>query len=642
VLNEFAFALINGLANGMAVFLVAAGLTLVFGILKILNFAHGGFFMIGAYVAFTVSGRDNASGFLYLAAAIVAGGAVAALGWAADRAIFRRLRQVDEAYSLIATFALLMVCSGAVKLIWGLDYRSISPPDAWAGAVQIGPLFVPSFSLLVFGLGVVVFILLDLAIHRMWFGKIVQCIAHDQWMAGVIGFNVPAIFTGSVIAAFFLAGFAGGLLLPNQALSPELAGSFLLQAFVVVIVGGLGNIRGAFIAAFALGVVESLNSVLMPTYPGFAIYIAMIAFLLWRPDGLLAHRKDDGAAAPAASLPPPPAIAIPPATKWMAGLIAAAAFLSVPLWAHEGLLFIAGLTLIEAVFALSWNLLFGFAGLATFGHAAFFAVGAYLVGFALKSALGVPFPLLLLMAAALGAAAALLVGSIAIRRTAGIAMAILTLAVSELVRLTIIRTHALGRDDGLSAIPRPSIDFGFAILDLSSSRAYYLFLFCVCATAAAILWALTQNHFGRVLRSIRQDPARTEFLGVPAMRYRLTAFAVAGAAAALAGGLQAPWSQIVTPDAANYLHSTQPMLNALLGGVDFFWGPAVGAVLFSALAYTLRNLPGLSELITGGTLLVVVLAAPSGILGSLAAMAGRRRTGPGASLAVEASERQHA
>jgi len=614
VLNEFAFALINGLANGMAVFLVAAGLTLVFGILKILNFAHGGFFMIGAYVAFTVSGRDNASGFLYLAAAIVAGGAVAALGWAADRAIFRRLRQVDEAYSLIATFALLMVCSGAVKLIWGLDYRSISPPDAWAGAVQIGPLFVPSFSLLVFGLGVVVFILLDLAIHRMWFGKIVQCIAHDQWMAGVIGFNVPA----------------------------ELAGSFLLQAFVVVIVGGLGNIRGAFIAAFALGVVESLNSVLMPTYPGFAIYIAMIAFLLWRPDGLLAHRKDDGAAAPAASLPPPPAIAIPPATKWMAGLIAAAAFLSVPLWAHEGLLFIAGLTLIEAVFALSWNLLFGFAGLATFGHAAFFAVGAYLVGFALKSALGVPFPLLLLMAAALGAAAALLVGSIAIRRTAGIAMAILTLAVSELVRLTIIRTHALGRDDGLSAIPRPSIDFGFAILDLSSSRAYYLFLFCVCATAAAILWALTQNHFGRVLRSIRQDPARTEFLGVPAMRYRLTAFAVAGAAAALAGGLQAPWSQIVTPDAANYLHSTQPMLNALLGGVDFFWGPAVGAVLFSALAYTLRNLPGLSELITGGTLLVVVLAAPSGILGSLAAMAGRRRTGPGASLAVEASERQHA
>lgn len=625
------FALFNGLTMGMAVFLVAAGLTLVFGILKILNFAHGGFFMIGAYVAFTVLDRNSISIPEFLGAALLAGIVVGLLGYVADLLIFRRLRNVDEAYTLIATFALLMVVNGAVKLVWGLDFHSVPPPDPLLGALQVGPVFIPIFSVAVIALAVIIFLILDLAIHRSWVGKIVQAVAHDSWMSAIAGINVPAIFTAAVIVAFFFAGLAGALLLPNQALSPALAGSYLLQAFVVIIIGGLGNVRGAFVAAIFLGVVESLNTVLLPSYPGIAIYLAMVAVLLWKPHGLFALR-DSGASEVSPVGPPGPEARwqhnVPTRLRIAIAASIAALAVSVPFWAHEGFVFVCGIMLIQVIFALSWNLLFGFSGIAVFGHAAFFAIGAYFTGMMLKLAPGVHFLPVLAGSALFGAVVAFLFGAVALRRTTGIALAILTLAASEILRIFIGRTAWLGGDDGLSAIPRPELDFGFFSVSLQSSTSYYLFLCAICSLVAFALWWLASGSFGRVLLAMRQDPLRTEFLGVRLTRYRMAAFTISGGVASLAGGLQAPWSQIVTTDVANYLNSTQPMLNTLLGGVDFFWGPAVGAFLFSMLQFSLRMYPGLSELVTGLVLLGVVLAAPAGVLGLLSRFrfAGASRT----------------
>ena len=290
-LLDLAFTLVNGLATGMAVFLVAAGLTLIFGILKILNFAHGAFFMIGAYVAYTIVGSNPSSIWLFILAAVVAGIVVAVLGFIADRIVLQRLRNVDEAYMLIATFAVLMICSGIVKLIWGVNYASINPPPMLDGAVIIGQLFVPSYSLFVIIAGIVVFLILDFAIHRTWLGKLLQSVANDSWMSGLLGINVPVALTSTVIASFLLAGLAGGLLLANQTLSPILGESFLLLAFMAVIIGGLGNVRGAFIAAILLGVIESASSLLMPNMPGMATYIFVILFLLAKPQGLLGGQR---------------------------------------------------------------------------------------------------------------------------------------------------------------------------------------------------------------------------------------------------------------------------------------------------------------------------------------------------------------
>ncbi|MBX3597713.1 MAG: branched-chain amino acid ABC transporter permease [Rhizobiaceae bacterium] len=285
-LIDIAFALINGLATGMAIFLVAAGLTLIFGILKILNFAHGAFFMIGAYLSYTIIGSNPSSIWLFVVAALVGGVVVAALGYVTDLVVLRRLRNVDEAFMLIATFAVLLVCSGVVKLIWGVNYASINPPPGIDGAVIIGNLFIPSYSIFVIVCGVAIFVGLDFAIRRTWIGKMLQSIAVDNWMAALLGINVPVALTATVIVSFLLAGVAGGLLLANQTLSPILGDSYLLLAFMAVVIGGLGDVRGAFIAAILLGIIESSSSLIMPDMPGMATYLFVILFLLAKPQGL--------------------------------------------------------------------------------------------------------------------------------------------------------------------------------------------------------------------------------------------------------------------------------------------------------------------------------------------------------------------
>jgi branched-subunit amino acid ABC-type transport system permease component len=281
-------ALINGLSEGMAIFLVAAGLTLIFGIMRILNFAHGGFFMIGAYVAATLIGSATLSIAGWIGIAIGAGLAIAAVGLVVDRLVLQRLRQVHEAYMLIATFAVLLLCQGATKLIWGVQIRSIDPPEGLDGALFLGGIVVPSLSLAIIAAGILVYAVMDLAIRCTSIGRLLMAIAHDPWMAQNLGLNVPRIFTLVVVGAFFLAGFAGGILLPNQSLSPGLAGSVILQAFICIIIGGVGNIRGAFIGAVLVGLVDAGGNTLMPNYPGLLIYFAMIVFLLFRPQGLFA------------------------------------------------------------------------------------------------------------------------------------------------------------------------------------------------------------------------------------------------------------------------------------------------------------------------------------------------------------------
>ena len=312
-----------------------------------------------------------------------------------------------------------------------------------------------------------------------------------------------------------------------------------------------------------------------------------------------------------------------------AAVAACAAFAaSLPFWAGQGLIFVAGATAIEAVFSLSWNLLFGFTGLASFGHAAFFSMGAYFVAAALKLYPGIPFLLLLPACAGIGGASAALVGLVALRRTGGLQLAILTLALSEVLLILITYSSALGGADGLSAVPRPVIALPFGRIDLARGDAYYWFVLGVCLLLACAMWWLVSGRHGRVLRCIKQDAERAAFLGVDVAASRLAAFTIAGAVAALAGGLSAPWTQIVTPGVGNWVHSTQAILNSLLGGANFFWGPVVGSVVFAGIDYITRTFAGLSEIVIGGILLIVVLGAPGGLLGALARLRARSAAEP--------------
>ena len=286
LVSKAIFVLFNGLASGMAFFLVAVGLTWVFGILKILNMAHGAFFMIGAYIAFSITTSNPSSIWMFLFAAVLAAVAVGALGWLTSRAVLDRLRSVDYHYVLIATFGLMLFCEGVTKMIWGIDYFSVVPPPEIDSPLKIGTAYVSLYTLFVILAGIVIFILLDLLMHRSRIGKLLRAVAADPWMAGTLGINVPAVLTLSVLASFVLAGLAGGLLLPNQTLSIGIGSSYLLYSFLAVVIGGLGSIRGTFIACILLGVVESANATFMAEFGGIAIYVLLAAFLVWRPNGL--------------------------------------------------------------------------------------------------------------------------------------------------------------------------------------------------------------------------------------------------------------------------------------------------------------------------------------------------------------------
>jgi branched-chain amino acid transport system permease protein len=313
------------------------------------------------------------------------------------------------------------------------------------------------------------------------------------------------------------------------------------------------------------------------------------------------------------------------------GAIAFIVAVSVPAWANPGLVFIAGLILIQGLFATSWNVLFGYAGLASFGHAGFFGIGAYCAGALLRYNFGVPFPLILVLAMLLGAVVAWLIGLVALRRLSGIFLAVLTVALSEILRLLVSYSKFLGAEDGLSNIPHPKIDLGFAVLDFASTRVHYWFLMFVVLLALAILWWVLHSRYGRIFQIIRQDPERAAFLGTNIARYRVVAFMISGAVASLSGALYAPWTRVVTLDELHWLQSLQPMLYTLLGGVGSFWGPMIGSGAFAIINYNTREYAGVSEIIVGAVLIAIILVAPTGIVGLYHQLRGRfAKNGAGA------------
>ncbi|WP_342363707.1 branched-chain amino acid ABC transporter permease [Terrarubrum flagellatum] len=281
----YLYALFNGLVLGLSIFLVASGLTLAFGIMKIFNFAHGAFFMIGAYAAHAITGQEASSLPLFLLAALLAGGLIGSIGIVADLAIFRRLAGVPAEYTLMGAFGILLLCNGLTKVVFGQSVHAVYPPEALGGFINVGrPL--PIYGLFIIGAGILVFLALEIGLNRLWFGKMILAVARDPWMANVSGLRVQRLKLISVAISFALAGIAGGLLVANQSLSLDLGNSYLLPAFCAVIVGGLGSIRGALVASIIFGLAESLNSVVLPGMPGIATYALLIVLVLIRPQGL--------------------------------------------------------------------------------------------------------------------------------------------------------------------------------------------------------------------------------------------------------------------------------------------------------------------------------------------------------------------
>lgn len=305
----------------------------------------------------------------------------------------------------------------------------------------------------------------------------------------------------------------------------------------------------------------------------------------------------------------------------------AAAF--APLGGGPFAVYLATQVLIMGLFSMSFNMLFGYTGMLSFGHAAFFGVGAYAAALSLvKAGSGFFTALVLSMAVALLAAA--VIGFFSIMRT-GIYFSMLTLAFGQMVHAIAFKWYSFtGGDNGIQGIPVPALGFGGLSVDLSDPRTYYVLVVIAAAVLIAVLRLIVVSPFGLILRCIRENPDRTTFVGNSVKRYQWFIFLLAGAFAGLAGGLWAGFQRYVSPDVIYWTMSAEAVLMAVLGGSRTFFGPLIGAAIFVILNDFITSQTHYWSLFMGAVLLVLVLFLPGGILGTISQLAVRksRASGP--------------
>jgi branched-subunit amino acid ABC-type transport system permease component len=287
LLEQLIYQGLVGLSLAMYLWLVAAGLTLIFGVLGVLNFAHGSLYMLGAYFSYTVVGMVGLDFWLGLAVAPLL---VALVGGVMERFFFRRVYHLDIAYQLLLTFAFLLILADAVKWYWGPIYQSVPMPAALDGALMVVGRPFPIYNLFVIVLGPLVALGLWLLLDQTWWGRTVRAAASDRSMAGAIGVNVPRLFTGVFMFGSWLGALGGALGTPIRTVSPGMAEDYIIQAFAVAVIGGLGNLKGAFAGAILIGLVNAYGHVYAPVFELAFMYILMAVILIVRPEGIFGTR----------------------------------------------------------------------------------------------------------------------------------------------------------------------------------------------------------------------------------------------------------------------------------------------------------------------------------------------------------------
>jgi branched-subunit amino acid ABC-type transport system permease component len=271
----------------MFLFLIAAGLSLIFGVLRVLNFAHGTFYMLGAYATFQLVQWLGVSGGRFWLTALGGALLVAALGGLIERLLFRHLYGKEELYQLLFTYALALILGDAAKMIWGTQQKSVSRPPELTGAFQVFGATIPTYNLFIILLGPAIALAFWLVLQRTRVGRYIRAAALDRETLGALGVNVDALYTGVFVLASFLGGLGGALISPMRATTPGMDTEIIVEAFVVVVIGGLGSFWGTFLGALIYGQVLSFGILFFPRFSIFAVFALMAAVLIVRPWGLL-------------------------------------------------------------------------------------------------------------------------------------------------------------------------------------------------------------------------------------------------------------------------------------------------------------------------------------------------------------------
>ena len=418
---------LTGLASAASLFLVASGLSIIFGVTRIVNFAHGAFYMLGAYVAFTLteqfSGAIGFWGGVVLAALIVA-----AIGVLVEMVLLRRIYHAPELFQLLATFGLTLMVEDLVVLIWGPSDLLGRRAPGFRGAVDFFGQNIPTYDLFLIALSPVVLGVLWLMFQRTRWGVLVRAATQDRDMVAALGVNQKWLFTSVFAVGVFLAALGGALQIPRDAVHHAMDLRIIVDVFVVVVIGGLGSIIGAFVAAVLVSELNAFGILIFPKISIILVFLVMAAVLIVRPWGLFGKQEAAARRTPGLTVNPWRPLTSNERLAAIAALVLAAAL---PLIGGNYALTVGSEIAIFVIFAASLHFLMSVGGLASFGHAAYFGLGAYGVAFLAKMA-GLPMIVSLLLGPLLGLAGAAVFGFFAVQLS-GVYFAMLTLAFAQIV-----------------------------------------------------------------------------------------------------------------------------------------------------------------------------------------------------------------
>ena len=615
--------LILGVSYGLILFLIATGMSLTLGLMRVVNMSHGAIYMFAGYVAVWSYGKTQ-SWVLAIVIGTVVGGALGAL---LEVGFLRRLYKVPT-YQVLLTIGIINVLNNVAQWIWGGLPMTTPTPGFLRGGLMIGEMRVPWMRFFIIGVGLILAVGLWFLQDKTRIGAMVRAGMDNREIAASVGINNKLVFTGVFILGSAVAGFSAMLGGAQTGLSATTAWDVLLNSIIVVVVGGTGSIQGALLGGLIIGVANSFGTVFLPDLTPFLIYLVLIIVLLIKPSGLMGRKVDVNKAieadlektgAKGFGDPMPKSEVVirngrittkMRAYRWLPSLIVLVILALCPTFMGDFLVSMMSKALVFAVFAMSQDIIMGYGGMRSFGHAAYFGTAAYMVGLLYKFFNFNNFWLNILFAAVLCAILAAIISYFTLKFS-GTYFLIVTMAFGQLLSVTAKQLDNItGGTDGLSGIPRPNLGWE---IEWTQSKLFYLILasFVVCYL---LMRRIMSSSFGRTIVGVRENEGRMKALGYNTWATKYAACIVAGVFAGIAGVLYVYLYQIVVPTNVDLTQSAMPMLMVIMGGGGSLWGPAIGAFIINLFqTYAGIWMPERWPLLLGLLYVVVVLFLRGGI-----------------------------
>ena len=604
---------INGLTFAMMLFVLSAGLNIILGFLGVLNFAHGALFILGAYVTYAVTQSFGDFWLGLLIAPVVVG----LFGMIIEFVFLRPLYKRHHVYTILLTFGLILVIYDIIKIIWGTDVKTVVTPPLLSGSLPLFGEIIPITSIFIILVGALTALGLWLLFKKTTFGKILTAISLDRQISEALGFNVARRGTLAFGLGALLAGLAGVMGSLKLSIAAGVDAEFLIYSFAIVVIGGVGSFRGTLLASLIVGEMSVLGGVFLPELSMSLIFVLLVVFLTLYPRGMFG-REIETMHVPVVPYLGNVASAFRKISatqlSLVSSLVVVALLVLAPLALPKYWTYLLAEIMIFALFSISFNVLFGFTGMLSFGQASIFGAGAYAIALML---IHVTTNWWLAFAASLliSTGVAVIIGLMSIHRSE-IYFGMLTMAFAMLFYSVIYKWNSLtGGADGLSGIPSPVLKLGFTELEILTPLANYYFILVVVALCYFILRTIMNSPFGQVLLAIRENPTRTEFLGLPVKKYKLIAFIIAGVFTGVAGALFAPFAGTIDALASHWSKSGEPIFMSLIGGISTLIGPGVGTLFYYVLHSYIVSITEYWQLVMGSILITVVMLFPMGITG---------------------------